>query len=158
MTLHLAPGLKHLLITFCLMATVHQGVAQVKTTALTETNLEQSVHPQTDTGVPPKGNSVFSYGPDVMPEFPVNMFSYMRKKLRPFRIVRENNTGARVVVQFVVNKQGKAVDPEIIQSLNPDCDQAVLDMVNQMPDWKPGTKKGIPVDVHFLLPVSFKLQ
>lgn len=62
-----------------------------------------------------------------------------------------------VVVKFVVNKNGKAVNPEIIKSIHPLLDKAALDVVAKLPLFEPGEQAGEKVPVYFNLPVQFKL-
>ena len=62
-----------------------------------------------------------------------------------------------VVVKFVVNKNGKAVNPEIVKGVNPMLDKAALDVVAKLPTFEPGEQAGEKVPVYFNLPVQFKL-
>ena len=62
-----------------------------------------------------------------------------------------------VVVKFVVNKHGKAVNPEILKSVHPLLDKAALDVVAKLPTFEPGEQAGEKVPVYFNLPVQFKL-
>lgn len=63
-----------------------------------------------------------------------------------------------VIIQFFVNKQGEVHDAEIIKSVHPELDEEALRIVNAMPQWKPGTVGGEAVDVHFTIPISFRLK
>ena len=62
-----------------------------------------------------------------------------------------------VVVKFVVNKHGKAVNPEILKSVHPLLDKAALDVVAKLPTFEPGEQAGEKVPVYFNIPVQFKL-
>lgn len=62
-----------------------------------------------------------------------------------------------VVVKFVVNKHGKAVNPEVLKSVHPLLDKAALDVVAKLPTFEPGEQAGEKVPVYFNLPVQFKL-
>ena len=56
---------------------------------------------------------------------------------------------------FVINEQGKVVEPTIIQSVHPLLDREVVRMIKRMPKWKPGEEKGVPVRVKYTMPVPF---
>lgn len=62
----------------------------------------------------------------------------------------------RVVVKFVVDKNGRAVNPEIVRGGGEPYNAEALRVIGEMPRWKPGTLNGEPVDVHYSLPVNFR--
>ncbi len=95
-----------------------------------------------------------------MPEFPGGtqaLLQYLKKNIKYPTICQEQGIQGRVVVQFVVNKDGSIVDPEVIKPVNPYLDKEALRVVSTMPKWKPGEQRGKPVRVKFTLPVQFKL-
>ncbi|MCB0703671.1 MAG: TonB family protein [Saprospiraceae bacterium] len=60
----------------------------------------------------------------------------------------------RVVIKFIVKKDGSISNAEIISSCgNPDIDQEVIRLALKMPNWEPGTQRGRPVAVQFTLPI-----
>ena len=63
----------------------------------------------------------------------------------------------RVLVDFVINESGKISDVAIKKAVSPDIDAEAIRVVNLMPLFKPGTQKGKPVKVRFVLPILFKL-
>lgn len=68
-------------------------------------------------------------------------------------------TQGRVVLQFVIKKDG-SIDIDnitVAKSLSPDCDQAAIEAVKKLKKFKPGLKDAKPVNVKYMLPVSFKL-
>jgi protein TonB len=77
-------------------------------------------------------------------------------------IARENGIQGRVVVQFVVEKDGKITDANVVRDIGAGCGEEALRVVNSMNGmnqrWTPGKQRGKPVRVQFTLPVSFKLQ
>lgn len=54
----------------------------------------------------------------------------------------ENKIQGRVIVQFVVNKDGSISGAKIVRSVDPDLDKEALRVINSMPQWKPGMQKG----------------
>jgi protein TonB len=95
-----------------------------------------------------------------MPEFPGGMdklMEYLSKNIKYPSIAQENNIQGRVIVEFVVNKDGSIVDPVVLRSVDPYLDKEAIRVVKSMPKWKPGEQRGKPVRVKFTLPVMFKL-
>jgi protein TonB len=64
----------------------------------------------------------------------------------------------RVLVQFVVDKDGKVTDAKIVKNANYYLDIEALRVVNAMPAWIPGKLEGKTVRVYYTLPVNFRLQ
>ena len=96
-----------------------------------------------------------------MPEFPGGMaelMKYLQKNIKYPTISQENGVQGRVIVQFVVNRDGSIVDPVVLRSVDPYLDKEALRVVSTMPKWKPGEPRGKPVRVKFTLPVQFRLQ
>ncbi len=96
-----------------------------------------------------------------MPEFPggtAALLEYLRKNIKYPSICRENGIQGRVLIQFIVNKDGSIVDPEVVKPVNPYLDKEALRVISTMPSWKPGSQRGKPVRVKFTVPVNFKLN
>ena len=79
-------------------------------------------------------------------------------QIRYPELARKTGTQGAVVIQFVVDKNGKIKNPKVLRSIGHGCDLEVLRVVQAMPDWDPGIHKGKPVNVYFNLPVKFKLE
>lgn len=96
-----------------------------------------------------------------MPEFPggnAALMAYLTKNIKYPAVCRENNIQGRVLIQFIVNKDGSIVDPEVVKSVNPYLDKEALRVISTMPKWTPGEQRGKAVRVKFTVPVNFKLQ
>ena len=96
-----------------------------------------------------------------MPEFPggkQRLLDWVMKNIQYPVEAREMGIQGRVIVQFVVNKSGKAVEPVIVQSLHHLLDDEAIRLVESMPRWKPGEEKGEPVRVKFTMPINFRLS
>ena len=96
-----------------------------------------------------------------MPDFPGGMAALMQflgKNIKYPTIAQENGTQGRVIVQFVVNKDGSIVDPRVVKSVDPYLDKEALRVIGTMPKWKPGMQRGKPVRVKYTVPVMFRLQ
>lgn len=70
----------------------------------------------------------------------------------------KSNTQGRVIVRFVVNKDGAVSDATIVKSVSPEIGAEALRVVGQLPKFKPGTVNGKPVACWFSLPINFKLS
>ena len=108
----------------------------------------------------PEPDEVFMVVED-QPEFPggtAALLEYLRKNIKYPAICRENNIQGRVLVTFIVNKDGAIVEPEVVKSVNPSLDKEALRVISQMPNWKPGYQRGKPVRVKFTVPVNFQLK
>jgi len=95
------------------------------------------------------------------PSFPggqSEMMSWIFNHLKYPPIAAENGIEGKVIVQFVVGKNGSIRDANIVRALNPSCDKEALRVVNAMPRWIPGKQNGKEVSVKFTLPITFKLQ
>ena len=96
-----------------------------------------------------------------MPEFPggtAALMQYLQKNIKYLAICRENNIQGRVLVTFIVNKDGAVVEPEVVKSVNPSLDKEALRVISTMPKWKPGSQRGKPVRVKYTVPVNFRLN
>lgn len=96
-----------------------------------------------------------------MPEFPGGidkLMSFLNSNIRYPKTAYDKNIQGRVVVQFVVEKDGTPTEFKVMRSVDPDLDNEALRVLSEMPKWKPGMQKGQAVRVKYTVPVSFKLQ
>lgn len=63
----------------------------------------------------------------------------------------------RVVVSFVVEKDGSIGEPKVVKSLDPAFDAEALRVVSMMPKWRPGKFNGKATRVRYCIPIRFKL-
>jgi periplasmic protein TonB len=95
----------------------------------------------------------------VMPAFPGGEPALQRFLIRNIRTPEGSEPGAklRVMMRFVVDKDGNVVDVEVEQSSGNDFDKEVMRVVKKMPQWKPGMQNGKNVSVYFNLPVILEV-
>lgn len=96
-----------------------------------------------------------------MPEFPggtAALLKYLTDNMQYPSVCSENNIQGRVLVSFVVNRDGSIVDIEVVRSVNPYLDKEAVRVVSTMPKWEPGEQRGKTVRVKFNLPVNFRLN
>ena len=96
-----------------------------------------------------------------MPEYPGGMkelFKFLQDNLKYPENAMKNNVQGRVIVQFVVEKDGTPTEFKVARSVDPDLDAEALRVMKTMSKWKPGMQRGEVVRVKYTVPVSFKLQ
>lgn len=69
----------------------------------------------------------------------------------------KNNESGRVIVSFVIEKDGSTTNGKVVRSVSPSLDKEALRIIDFMPSWNPGKQKGVPVRVKYTLPIDFKL-
>ena len=98
---------------------------------------------------------------EVMPEFPGGeqaMINFVATNVTYPKEAMEKEISGRVLVGFIVEKDGSITETEVVKGIGGGCDEEAVRVVKAMPKWKPGKQKGKPVRVHFMLPIIFKLQ
>lgn len=97
---------------------------------------------------------------EVMPEFPQGMQALMNFLSKNIKYpVEAHATGAqgRVIVSFVVRKDGSISDIKTVRSIDPYLDKEAERVISTMPKWTPGKQRGQAVNVRFTVPVMFRL-
>ena len=96
-----------------------------------------------------------------MPSFPggdAALMAYLRDNMKYPVVAAENGVQGRVVVSFVVERDGSITDVKVARSVDPSLDREAVSVVKGMPHWIPGKQNGSAVRVKYNVPVSFKLQ
>lgn len=93
-----------------------------------------------------------------MPEPPFDIQRYLAQNIRYPVAAKEDGIQGRVVLQFVVDRDGSVTNIVIQRDIGGGCGKEAERVVRSMPKWKPGKQNGSPVKVYYTLPVSFKLQ
>lgn len=94
-------------------------------------------------------------------EFPGGMAALMKwlsNNIRYPEAAQQNDVQGRVIVKFVVEKDGSVSQAQIVKGVDKDLDKEALRVVNKMPKWQAGKNNGVAVRSYFTLPVNFKLQ
>ena len=96
-----------------------------------------------------------------MPSFPGGqgaLMSYLASNIKYPVVAQENGVQGRVIVSFVVERDGSISDVRVARSVDPSLDREAQRVVNSMPRWKPGKQNGSAVRVKYTVPVVFRLQ
>lgn len=97
---------------------------------------------------------------DEMPSFPgglEELYKWIDNNVQYPAVARENGIEGRVILKFIVEKDGSLSDSTVIHSVHPMVDREALRLVGQMPKWNPGRRAGVSVRVRYCLPIKFKL-
>ena len=96
-----------------------------------------------------------------MPQFPggdAELMRYLSSHINYPPMAAENNVQGKVILQFVVGKDGRVGEVKIARSVDKDLDKEAMRVVKSLPKFIPGRQNGQAVPVWYTLPVSFKLQ
>lgn len=105
-------------------------------------------------------NEIFTVVED-MPAFPGGesaLLGFISKSVKYPVIAQENGIQGRVIVSFVIERDGSVADAVVVRGVDPSLDKEALRVVKSMPKWTPGKQRGKPVRVKYTLPVTFRLQ
>lgn len=110
--------------------------------------------------LPAAPDDVFMVVEDV-PEFPggaAALLEFLRKNINYPTECRKNRVEGRVLVSFIVEKDGSITNPFITLGADPLLDAEALRVVSSMPNWKPGYQRGEAVRVQYTVPINFRLS
>ena len=115
--------------------------------------VHDSIQPNVQTAVVAPSSAL-----DQMPEFPGGMEAlntYLRNNIRYPQEAQKAGIQGRVIIQFIVSKDGSITDAEVVESVDPQLDAEGLRLIKNMPRWKPGMRKGQAIRVKQTLPIRF---
>ena len=98
---------------------------------------------------------------DEMPQYPggtSELMKFLSASIRYPKEAEEKGEQGRVIVSFIVDKDGSINGAYAINSISPQLEAEALRIVNSMPAWTPGKQKGETVRVKFTLPITFRLN
>ena len=98
---------------------------------------------------------------DNMPSFPggeQEMMKYLSKNIYYPDVAYTNGLEGRVVISFIVEKDGTVTHAEVIKELGFNCGTVCMMAIRNMPKWSIPTNKGFPVPVKLYLPIDFSLK
>ena len=107
-----------------------------------------------------QGNKSFVHV-ETVPSFPGGVQSFGRflsKNVRYPTRARENGTQGRVIIAFVVERDGSLSNIRVVRGIGDGCDEEALRIIENSPKWKPGSQNGKPVRVAYSVPIGFTLS
>ncbi len=84
--------------------------------------------------------------------------NWVQSNVKYPQIALENGIQGNVVIKFVVEKDGKLSNIQVLQTPDKTLADAAVQVLQKSPKWKPGKQRNKPVRVTYTLPVSFKIQ
>ncbi|MDM8255470.1 M56 family metallopeptidase [Phocaeicola barnesiae] len=117
--------------------------------------------PQHNTTSEPQNTEEVFMVVENMPEFPGGLnacLKFLADHVAYPKEAAEKKIQGRVIVQFVVMKDGSIANARVIRSVDPLLDAEALRVIGLMPKWKPGTQRGQAVNVKFTMPITFRLD
>ena len=96
-----------------------------------------------------------------MPSFPggtQKLKEFIEENLRYPKELEETCVQGRVIVRFVVERNGKLSNVKVVKSVHPALDKEAIRIVKLMPRWIPGRQNGITVRVKCYIPIIFRLK
>ncbi len=121
---------------------------------------EQVVVKEPEPEVKPKEEQIFT-AVEQQAEFPGGtsaLMKWLSNNIRYPESAQQNDIQGRVIVKFVVEKDGSIGAVTILKGVDRDLDREAIRVVKKMPKWQPGKNNGVAVRSYFNLPVNFRLQ
>ena len=144
---------------------LEKNVISSTTTSGTQGNVNAPVNTTSTQGGEPGGTRTESdnspvLAPEVFPE-PLGGANawgkFLQKNLHYPPVARENGVQGKVIVSFVVEKDGHLSDIKVLRGIGSGCDEEAVRVLKLAPAWKPGRQNGQPVRVQYTIPINFQL-
>ena len=107
------------------------------------------------------GNGEVFINVEEQPQFPggaPKLLEYLSQNIRYPKEAMETDKQGRVIVSFVIRKDGSISDAKVVKPVDPLLDAEALRVVNTMPNWTPGKQSGKAVNVKYTVPITFRLE
>ncbi|MGV8879940.1 MAG: energy transducer TonB [Sphingobacteriaceae bacterium] len=99
---------------------------------------------------------------EVLPKFPnggdAAFGKYLGNSINYPAMAKENNIQGRVIVSFIVEKDGSLTDIKVLRDIGGGCGEEAIRVLKKSPKWTPGIQNGRPVRVAYTCPIAFSLQ
>lgn len=86
------------------------------------------------------------------------MMSFLASNIQYPVETQKNGVQGRVMVEFIVEKDGTLTNVRVARSVEPSLDKEAVRVVKSMPKWKPGKQNGAVVRVRYTAPIVFRLK
>jgi len=96
-----------------------------------------------------------------MPEFVGGeqaMYKFIGEQLKYPTQAKTEGIGGRVLISFIIEKDGKITNVETMKGIGGGCDEEAMRVIQNMPNWSPGQQRGENVRVKYRLPIKFTLN
>ncbi len=99
----------------------------------------------------------FIDGVEHMPEFNGDLYEYLGEEINYPPVALQNNIQGKVLVSFVVDKEGKVKDATVLKGIGFGCDEEAIRVIKSMPDWTAGMQNKRKVPVRMIIPIMFQV-
>ena len=109
----------------------------------------------------PEDTTIYNNVVEVMPSYPGDMtecYMFIARQMHYPEEAEEKGIEGRVLIRFVVEKDGRLTNFEVIESPDPLLSDEALRVLNQMPKWIPAKNKGKDVRCRYSMPILFRLN
>ncbi|RYE16439.1 MAG: TonB family protein, partial [Sphingobacteriaceae bacterium] len=106
-------------------------------------------------------NAISFAAVEILPGFPggeAAFGNFLAKTLRYPKEARDRKITGRVIVSFIVEKDGKLNDIKVLRDIGGGCGAEAIRVLSESPAWNPGIQNGKPVRVAFTMPINFTLE
>ncbi len=96
-----------------------------------------------------------------VPLFPGGMeafYNFLGKNIVYPKTARDKNTQGKVIVTYIVEKDGRLSDVKVVRGIGDGCDEEAVRVIKLSSPWKPGTQNGHTVRVAYAVPINFSLS
>jgi protein TonB len=96
-----------------------------------------------------------------MPSFPGGqkaLFDYLAENVRYPDDCEDTCVQGRVIVSFVVERDGRITEAKVVKSVYQSLDEEALRVVSGMPKWAPGKLNGEAIRTKYVIPITFKVE
>ena len=142
------------------VTTDHSKVAETPKEENTVVVFDMPIEEATKSEAPQQEEMVFQVVEE-SPEFPGGMraaMEFLAKNIKYPVEAQKAGIEGRVIVQFVVGRDGSIRNPKVVRGVSPELDAEAVRVVSMMPKWNPGKQRGKAVAVNFTLPIVFRLS
>jgi protein TonB len=98
---------------------------------------------------------------EIMPEFPggeAKLLQYLSRNIRFTTEASEIGKDGKMILRFVVDADGSIKNIEVLKKYGYGCEKQAIQVVSEMPKWKPGRMGGQAVPVYFTLPIIYRME
>ncbi|MCC5944388.1 MAG: energy transducer TonB [Bernardetiaceae bacterium] len=85
-------------------------------------------------------------------------YEYVSKEVKYPEQARQNKIQGKVILSFVVEKDGKLTNAEVMKGVGAGCDEEAVRVINNAPAWKPAKHRGENVRQRMRVPITFRLE
>jgi protein TonB len=113
--------------------------------------IEEAPEPEIEIHINVEEEASFPGGNDAWAKYLQKNFVYPKQAQRA-------RIEGKVILSFVVNKEGKISDIEVLRSIGSGCEEEAIRVLSKAPKWNPGKQRGVPVKSRKQIAFVFKLR